>query len=309
MAQSLKDIVIARGDKHINLVDMLAVIDAIQTSASNKNILKSVFVDCGDKYINIVTMNTWLDSVAQLNICTSSEVVAAKNVINTIGDKLITLPAIEAMFDVMPSISSDTPVTQYTINVLSNDTNMGTVSGGGTFNAGATVTIIATAKSGYRFVKWNDNNTNATRTITVNSNKTYTATFEVESQQTNDYYIGWSSVARRSDFTALSDEQIKTGIVGYSKVANPSYNNNFGESKKTIYLLYKSDSVPTHAYLNKESDLPTEYTAAMMQDDEYWKMTHEAVTIDGISYSIIGLGSSTFTSDDTIEVWFNNGWQ
>ena len=53
MAQSLKDIVIARGDKHINLVDMLAVIDAIQTSASNKNILKSVFVDCGDKYINM----------------------------------------------------------------------------------------------------------------------------------------------------------------------------------------------------------------------------------------------------------------
>ena len=54
---------------------------------------------------------------------------------------------------------------------------MGTVSGGGTYPAGTTVTITATANAGYHFVQWNDGNTNASRTVTVTSNATYTAYF------------------------------------------------------------------------------------------------------------------------------------
>lgn len=55
----------------------------------------------------------------------------------------------------------------------------GTVSGGGTFEHGATVTIKATPDIGYRFVKWaEDGNTSASRTVTVSGNATYTAVFE-----------------------------------------------------------------------------------------------------------------------------------
>lgn len=54
----------------------------------------------------------------------------------------------------------------------------GTVSGGGTYNYNASVTLKATANSGYHFVKWNDGNTSATRTVTVTKDTTYTATFE-----------------------------------------------------------------------------------------------------------------------------------
>lgn len=54
----------------------------------------------------------------------------------------------------------------------------GTVSGGGTYNYGATVTLKATPSAGYYFVKWSDGNTNASRTVTVTGNATYTATFE-----------------------------------------------------------------------------------------------------------------------------------
>lgn len=54
----------------------------------------------------------------------------------------------------------------------------GTVSGGGTYNYNASVTLKATANSGYHFVKWSDGNTSATRTVTVTKNATYTATFE-----------------------------------------------------------------------------------------------------------------------------------
>ena len=53
----------------------------------------------------------------------------------------------------------------------------GTVSGGGTYNYNASATLKATANSGYHFVKWNDGNTSATRTVTVTKDATYTATF------------------------------------------------------------------------------------------------------------------------------------
>lgn len=66
----------------------------------------------------------------------------------------------------------------YTITVVSADDTMGTVSGGGKYSAGAAATITATAKDGYEFVKWNDGDTNASRTITVNADKTYVASFK-----------------------------------------------------------------------------------------------------------------------------------
>lgn len=69
-------------------------------------------------------------------------------------------------------------VPYYTINVTSNNTSWGTVSGGGTYASGSTVTIKATPKSGYSFEKWNDGNTSATRTITVTGNATYKAYFK-----------------------------------------------------------------------------------------------------------------------------------
>ncbi len=70
------------------------------------------------------------------------------------------------------------PPVQYTITVASNNNTWGTVSGGGTYNAGATATLTATAANGYHFVQWQDGNTSNPRTITVNGNATYTATFE-----------------------------------------------------------------------------------------------------------------------------------
>lgn len=68
----------------------------------------------------------------------------------------------------------------YRLTVTSADTNMGTVTGGGMYTEGANVTIKATANNGYKFVRWNDGNTNATRTVTMgDSDVAYTATFAV----------------------------------------------------------------------------------------------------------------------------------
>lgn len=67
-------------------------------------------------------------------------------------------------------------IPEYTISVSAG--TGGTVTGGGTFEQGQTVTIQATPNIGYRFVKWSDGNTNASRTVTVSGNATYTAYFE-----------------------------------------------------------------------------------------------------------------------------------
>lgn len=63
------------------------------------------------------------------------------------------------------------------LTVNSANPTMGTVSGGGTYNIGATATLTATANSGYHFTQWQDGNTQNPRTVTVTGNTTYTAYF------------------------------------------------------------------------------------------------------------------------------------
>ena len=66
----------------------------------------------------------------------------------------------------------------YTITVRANNDAFGTVTGGGSYAAGAQATLTATPNQGYAFVKWQeDDNTDNPRTITVNGDATYTAVF------------------------------------------------------------------------------------------------------------------------------------
>ena len=78
------------------------------------------------------------------------------------------------------SVTAGSTPMQYTITVNSNNNAWGTVTGGGTYNSGATATLTATANSGYHFVSWQDGNTTNPRTVTVTANATYTATFEAD---------------------------------------------------------------------------------------------------------------------------------
>ena len=77
---------------------------------------------------------------------------------------------------------SQEPVTYYTITTNVTPAGSGTVTGGGTYPAGSSVTLTATANNGYTFSQWQDGSTQNPRTITVNGNATYTATF------TQDHY-------------------------------------------------------------------------------------------------------------------------
>lgn len=89
----------------------------------------------------------------------------------------------------------------YTLNVASGNSNMGSVSGGGTVEIqtySQTMTITATAKSGYRFKRWSDGNTSASRTITITQDNsevqgfttTITLTAEFEEDGINKIWVG-----------------------------------------------------------------------------------------------------------------------
>ncbi|MCQ2282085.1 MAG: T9SS type A sorting domain-containing protein [Bacteroidales bacterium] len=69
----------------------------------------------------------------------------------------------------------------YTISVEASPAAGGSVNGAGTYTYGQTVTLNATANTGYHFTQWNDGNTNATRSINVTSNASYTAQFAPDS--------------------------------------------------------------------------------------------------------------------------------
>ena len=68
---------------------------------------------------------------------------------------------------------------QISISTSVNDDSMGTVTGAGTYDKGATVTLKAIPNEGYRFVSWGDEVTDNPRTVTAKVNGvTYAAIFE-----------------------------------------------------------------------------------------------------------------------------------
>ena len=65
----------------------------------------------------------------------------------------------------------------YTITVVTEMPDMGTVGGGGTFPYGTDIWIEAYPFEGYEFMRWTGGNTENPRLVTVTENKTYVALF------------------------------------------------------------------------------------------------------------------------------------
>ena len=68
-------------------------------------------------------------------------------------------------------------IRQYTLTANASDG--GSVSGGGTFASGTQVSLTATPSAGYSFSGWSNGSTANPFTVTLNSNTTITANFQV----------------------------------------------------------------------------------------------------------------------------------
>lgn len=70
--------------------------------------------------------------------------------------------------------------TQYTLNVLSNNNAWGITTGSGKYNINEPATIGAVANTGYKFVQWQDGNTDNPRSILVTGNLNFIANFALQ---------------------------------------------------------------------------------------------------------------------------------
>ena len=83
----------------------------------------------------------------------------------------------------------ETVVVQYTLTVTAGDG--GSVTGGGTFDEGTVLTIIASPNDGYEFIGWTGSEVTSNEvSITVNSDLTLTANFQLIEVATNYYSSG-----------------------------------------------------------------------------------------------------------------------
>jgi Leucine-rich repeat (LRR) protein/fibronectin type 3 domain-containing protein len=92
------------------------------------------------------------ETAATLTVTATSTVDTSKS-----GSATVTVTSPTPTPTAAPTLAptpTPTPVAKYTITAESNNTAYGTVSGGGKFASGASVTLSAKPKAGYRFVRW-----------------------------------------------------------------------------------------------------------------------------------------------------------
>lgn len=82
---------------------------------------------------------------------------------------------------------------QYSLTVSSNDANLGSVVGGGTYEYLDTIAISATAVEHYHFVRWDDSNRDNPRQYVITGDATVIATFAID---THTVSVATNDIAR-----------------------------------------------------------------------------------------------------------------
>ena len=101
------------------------------------------------------------------------------------------------------------------ITVVANDPSMGTVSGGGSYAHGSSVTISATPAAGYRFLRWSDGNGLNPRTFTASGNATYTAVFaDMPTPTTVPYTTGFETTDDNDSWEIDNGDYINRFFIG-----------------------------------------------------------------------------------------------
>ena len=242
-----------------------------------------------------------------------------------------------SIFAIVLSCSSDetsTPVTppapivKYTITLSAGEG--GTVSTtGGEYEAGQTVTVTATPQGEYLFKDWSDGNTNATRTITVNSNTTLTANFEkkkypltvniegegevleeiVNSGRTTDYdsgttvkltavpaegweFAGWTG--------AIESEELEVQLlVSESKNVTATFIRNFDYSQPSYYH-FKAD------FRFEPSEIARNLGNYNEGDGYITSVAYADFNLDGYIDLVYAKGNNTI-SLHPVEIYLNSG--
>lgn len=142
----------------------------------------------------------------------------------------------------------------YTITTSANPADGGTVTGGGTYNEGVSVTLRADANTNYTFDHWQDGSTSNPRTITVTASATYTAYFT---------YGGGGSGNGNANGHAYVDLGLPTGTLwatcNVGATTPEGYGNYYAWGETTTKSTYNWS---TYRYCNGSSTTLTKYCSS-----------------------------------------------
>lgn len=212
--------------------------------------------------------------------------------------------------DYVTSSSASTKV-YYTIRAVSYNTNFGTVSGSGTYEAGSTVRVVATPKTGHTLWGWfeEDPNVNAMGTL-VSKSEVYTFTATKDRSLAAYWYTDFYEIS-------ISASPSAGGTVSFE--GNRTLEENsfaHGESVTVIatpnsgykfsHWLEGSSQVSTNANYTFTATKSRTLTAVFTQSTTYYTVTVSASPSAGGTVS--GGGSYTNGTKITVRATANSGY-
>ena len=169
---------------------------------------------------------------------------------------------------------------KYTLTLKCSPSNGGTVSGGGTYNAGTSVRVSATPNFGWRFVRWSDG-MGQTHSVTMNANKSLTAYFE-KYTVTGDEIFSGTALTSRSYWTASGNASISSVSGGVATLKFTGYTS-------STYVMFNK------GYLGSKLEQGHKYMLTMQI-----KSSMSNTPIIGAIGSIDSYGDKDFVSEDGI---------
>ena len=178
---------------------------------------------------------------------------------------------------------------KYAINARTNNNDYGTVTGAGVYSLNEEVTLTATSKDGYHFVKWvvngvDDTSTDknsATRTITVTSDATYTAVFEANTPAVTMPEKG-SVIKLKNVFTDDPDTEYRFRVLSINgneakllALFNASDSQVFNSNEINVYAGSELDTYLNTTWYETLSDtmksaIGDDGTTGLQQHSYYW---------------------------------------
>ncbi|MBR2196832.1 MAG: leucine-rich repeat protein [Salinivirgaceae bacterium] len=202
------------------------------------------------------------------------------------------------------TVTSDTTIVAefekditWNINLSANNSAYGTVEGGCNVADGTTVTITATPKSGYHFVKWSNGLTTDTATITVTSDTTLVAEFAEDKYWT----VTLSANIEHGRVDKISGSNLDGSI--FTAYASPFPGYKFvkwsnGLTTDTISITLTSDTTLTAEFAEK-------VYAGTCGDDARWSFSVASKTL-----TISGTGSiDKYKTVDLFSTEVDRPWQ
>ena len=201
------------------------------------------------------------------------------------------------------------PPTQYTISVTNSDTNQGTVSGGGTYNEGTSITLEAAAKSGYAFKNWTKGgaevSTEASYQVTVSENASYVANFEaaiytvsVLSGNTDHGTVSGGGTFNEGAATTVT----ATAKTGYRFVNWIEWASSEEASTEAVYTFTATKNVQLIAYF--EAIPLKQYTISVLSNNaDYGTVTGDGTFKEGAEVTIVAEAKSEYR----FAHWTKNG--